>query len=81
VVLCAGLTTYGTEAAARFLFEDALKKSDYARLIRRAMRKSPVIVVVQADIVGRQVIRSRLYEHLVWSDGVRTCIKDSDGPT
>lgn len=66
VILCAGLTTYGTEAAARFLFEDVLKKTKRARTVRRAMRKSPVIAVIQADIVARQVIRARLHDDLVW---------------
>jgi hypothetical protein len=66
VMLCAGLTTYGTEAAARFLFEEVLKKTKRARAVRRAMRRSPVIAVIQADIVARQVIRSRLHDGLVW---------------
>ena len=67
VILCAGLTTYGTEAAARFLFEEVLKKTKQASRLRRAMRHAPSIAVVVADIVGRQVIQTRLYEDCLWS--------------
>jgi hypothetical protein len=33
------------------------------------MRDFPLVAVVQADIVGRQVIRSQLHENLIWTAG------------
>jgi hypothetical protein len=79
VIVCAGLTTYGTEAAARFLFEEVLKKTDVARLVRRQMRRSSVVAVVEADIVARQVVRSRLYKAHIWSSAPGTSVGDIKG--
>jgi hypothetical protein len=67
VILCAGFTTYGTEAAARFLFQLATGGAGSLGEIRRAMRHSPVVAVVEADIVAAQVVRARLYQSMLWT--------------
>jgi hypothetical protein len=58
-ILCAGLSTYGTEAAARFIFRDLLQNKRAARRFVRLVRKNEACVIgVRAAIAARIVQRT-----------------------
>jgi hypothetical protein len=66
-VFCAGLSTYGTEGAARFFFQRVLSPSRDGVRLRRVLSGACVAAVVRVWIDGRQVIRTELHEDHIWS--------------
>lgn len=72
-ILCAGFSTYGTAAAAHYLFGDLLKFKN-AGLTRGAKKADVMLYVVEADISARSVaaVRLRHRQVLQRSDEVLT---------
>jgi hypothetical protein len=66
-VFCAGLSTYGTEGAARLLFQQVLSPTREGVRLRRLLSGSITAVAVQVWIEGRQVIRTELRDDYRWS--------------
>jgi hypothetical protein len=67
VVLCAGLSTYGTEGAARFLFQDVLPPCGHNAQIRRALSAPAAAVVVQVEVRHGRAWRPRIHQDAYWS--------------
>ncbi len=73
VVLCAGLSTYGTEGAARFLFQRVLGSPhrligsrDAARL-RRLLQGPAAAAIVHVIIEQGRMVSCEVYEDACWS--------------
>jgi hypothetical protein len=66
-VFCAGLSTYGTEGAARLLFQQVLSHTREGVRLRRLLSGAVAAVLVHVWIEGRQVIRTELHEDYSWS--------------
>jgi hypothetical protein len=66
-VLCAGLSTYGTEGAARLLFQQALRPTRDGVHLRRVLSGAVAAAIVHVWIEGRQVIRTELRDDYCWS--------------
>jgi hypothetical protein len=63
VVMCGGLSTYGTEAAARFIFVDLPKNNSENRRIARCLRNQQVAVIcVYAGIGAGRVQTTAIYK-------------------
>jgi hypothetical protein len=67
VVLCAGLSTYGTEGAARFLFQQLLGSSSESRRLRHLLSDEFAAAVIHVTVERRQAVRAELYEDAYWS--------------
>ena len=67
VVLCAGLSTYGTEGAARFLFQRLLGASRESVLWRRQLSGQAVAAIVHVMVERGRSLGTELYEDLYWS--------------
>jgi hypothetical protein len=56
VIFCGGLTTYGTEAAARFIFQDLVnRRSELKRILRLIKDNEAAVIGVHAFIEARSV--------------------------
>lgn len=66
-VLCAGLSTYGTEGAARLMFQRALAPTREGVRLRHLLSGAVAAAVVHVWVEGRQVIRTELVEGWRWS--------------
>jgi hypothetical protein len=66
-VFCAGLSTYGTEGAARLLFQQVLSPTREGVRLRRLLSGAITAVIVHVWIEGQQVIRSELHDDYCWS--------------
>ncbi len=66
-VLCAGLSTYGTEGATRLLFQRALQPTRDGVRLRRLMSGAMAAGVVRVWVERRQVVRTELLEEFCWS--------------
>ena len=66
-VLCAGLSTYGTEGAARLLFQRVIASSTDAVRMRRLLTGRAAAAVVHVHVASRQVIRTELMEQYCWT--------------
>jgi hypothetical protein len=63
VVMCAGLSTYGTEAAARFIFVDLPKNKPENRRIARCLRNQQVAVIcIYTEIGAGRVQTTAIYK-------------------
>ncbi|MEU2785230.1 MULTISPECIES: hypothetical protein [Streptomyces] len=59
--LCAGLTTFGTGAAAKILFRDILQGGGLSGFrSRRMLRKRPCVAIYECTLVGGRPIHYRL---------------------
>jgi hypothetical protein len=67
VVLCAGLSTYGTEGAARFLFQRVLAKSREGTRLRELLSGPAAAAVVHVTVEGGRAVQAELYEKAYWS--------------
>jgi hypothetical protein len=67
VLLCAGLSTYGTEGAARFLFQDVLPPCGHNAEIRRALSAPAAAVVVHVEVRHGRAWRPRIHQDAYWS--------------
>jgi hypothetical protein len=67
VILCAGLSTYGTEGAARFLFERVLGASRSSAQLRRLLSGSVAAALVHVDVQNGRAVRTDLYQDTYWS--------------
>jgi hypothetical protein len=67
VVLCAGLSTYGTEGAARFLFQRVLGPSPDGHALRKRLSGPAAAALVRVSIEDSQVLRTELFEDRSWS--------------
>jgi hypothetical protein len=66
-VLCAGLSTYGTEGAARLLFQRVIASSTDAVRMRRLLTGPAAAAIVHVHVAGQQVIRTELLEQYCWT--------------
>ncbi len=75
LVLCAGLSTYGTEGAARFLFQKVLGASREAAHLRRLLSGRAAAALVHVTLEHGRVLRTELHQGIYWSaerkDGAR----------
>jgi hypothetical protein len=56
MILCGGLSTYGTEAAARFIFNDVNRDRKLRRRLRKLVNSNDAVVIgVHAFIEARSV--------------------------
>lgn len=67
VVVCAGLSTYGTEGAARFLFQEVLRPSVEGRRLRRLLSGSAAAAIVHVTVEKGRAVRTELLEDLHWA--------------
>jgi hypothetical protein len=67
VILCAGLSTYGTEGAARFLFERVLAASRSSARLRRLLSGSAAAALVHVDVEQGRAVNAELYKDMYWS--------------
>jgi hypothetical protein len=67
VVLCAGLSTYGTEGAARFLFEGVLGHTRRSRTNRGLLSGPASAVVVRVDMDKGKVVHTAVHDAAVWN--------------
>lgn len=65
VILCAGLSTYGTEAAARFLFDRLCQGGD--RPLGRMFRREAAAAVVHCYVQDRGLWELSLYDGMTWT--------------
>jgi len=79
-VLCAGLSTYGTEGAARFLFQRIMKSTPEAVRLRRLLDGKVAAGIVHVHIQARQVIRTELLEETCWSTDRRANLASGRRP-
>lgn len=91
VFLCAGLSTYGTEAAARFLFEELarsgrtesitqwLRSARRHRTYRRLLRSEAAGLVIRCSIDGRAISSIDVFDQAhVWRKG-QVAVAESRG--
>ncbi|MFL6073214.1 MAG: hypothetical protein ACJ73S_07415 [Mycobacteriales bacterium] len=67
VLFCAGLSTYGTEGAARYLFQDVLPPCGHNAQIRRALSAPAAAVVVHVEVRHGRAWRPRIHSDAFWS--------------
>lgn len=67
VVLCAGLNTYGTEGAARFLFQQLLRSSRESARLRRLLQGPAAAAIVHVTVEQGRAVHAELHENVRWS--------------
>jgi hypothetical protein len=66
-ILCAGLSTYGTEGAARLLLQRLIAPSTDALRMRRLLAGRAAAGIVRVHVTGQQVTRTELLEQHCWT--------------
>jgi hypothetical protein len=66
VLLCAGLTTYGTEGAASFLFSGLWTNKECKGLRAALKRAEAAAIVVQVWVENGAATRTRVLDHVIW---------------
>jgi hypothetical protein len=69
VVLCAGLTTYGTEGAARFLFQKVLGTSRESVRLRRLLSGPAAAALIHVTVESGRAVRAELHDDVYWAVG------------
>lgn len=72
IILCCGLSTYGTEGATRYMFQHVLGPTPEARRLRRLLSGDAAAALIHVTIEQGTTLHAELYQHTHWTAPSRT---------